>query len=105
MKKVLHTIQSLVLIGVLFFAHMAMTIHHFEHHSHAGKDHNHSHDSSSEEECPVCEFDFATFALYGQVTTELHVMRWLRPSNDHTLYAARKAVPETNFLRGPPELM
>ncbi|MFT4777815.1 MAG: hypothetical protein ACI923_000336, partial [Flavobacteriales bacterium] len=49
--------------------------------------------------------DFAAFALYGQVTIELHVAPWLRPNNDHILYFAHKAAPETNFLRGPPELM
>jgi hypothetical protein len=104
-KKVLHIAQSFVIIGVLFFAHVALTIHHFEHHSHAGQEHNHTHDSSSKEDCPVCEFDFAAFALYGQVTIELHVAPWLRPNNDHILYFAHKAAPETNFLRGPPELM
>lgn len=104
MKSVLHTLNSLVLVGVLFFAHAALTVHHFDHHSHAG--HAHQHDaSSSEDDCPVCDFDFAAFAPFGQITATPPALVWLRSNNDHVSSFTVQAVSTTNFLRGPPELM
>lgn len=108
MKQVLHTIQSIIVIGVLFFANAALTIHHVAHHSHGDHhhhDHAQAHDGSSEEDCPVCEFDFAAFALFGQVSNELPVAQWLRSNNDCIPTSAFQTAPETFCLRGPPGLM
>lgn len=80
-----------------------VTVHHFVAHHHA-HDHGHEHDATEghEEDCPVCEYEFAAFLGTAEVELPRAIATWVPcPTVDAPVHIPRFRA-DLPDLRGPP---
>ena len=68
MHRLLSNVLAMFICGLLFFVNGAISVHYFaDHYSTCDHDH-HSHDATDhDDECPVCDYEFASFAPFDQI--------------------------------------
>lgn len=103
MHRFILNVFALFIGSLLFFANGAISVHYFVDH-YSTCDHHHDHDSDAhDEECPVCDYEFASFAPFDRINIEeavpeegpSHVARF-----DNSLEGEPGCLPSN---RGPPQ--
>jgi hypothetical protein len=101
----LRTFFSLLLGAVIFGLNAYVTVHHFVAHHHDHDHHHvHEHDAAEghDEDCPVCEYDFAAFLGTAEVELPGVFVTWVpRPTVDAPVHIPRFRA-DLPDLRGPP---
>lgn len=103
MHRFLSNVLAISICGLLFFANGAISVHYFvDHYSTCDHDHHHA-STDHEEECPVCDYEFASFAPFGQIDVS---ERYLLENPAHATWFDSSLIGEPGCspsTRGPPQ--